>query len=81
MCLAQEHNTVTPVRIEPATPPPQVKHSSIEPLLSHLMLVIDTLNKYRISSCKLLTTVESMRKDLASKTIKHSTLSGYGCCQ
>ena len=30
MCLAQEHNAVTPVRLKPATPQSQVKHSTIE---------------------------------------------------
>ena len=28
MCLAQGHNTVTPVRLEPAAPLSQVKHST-----------------------------------------------------
>ena len=32
--LAQGHNTVTPVRLKPAAPRPQVKHSTIEPLRS-----------------------------------------------
>ena len=31
MCLAQGHNAVTPVRLEPAAPQPQVKHSTTEP--------------------------------------------------
>ena len=30
-CLAQRHNTVSPVRLEPAMPQPQVKHSTTEP--------------------------------------------------
>ena len=33
MCLAQGHNAVTPVRLEPATPRSRVKHST-EPLRS-----------------------------------------------
>ena len=31
MCLAQGHNTVTPVRLEPVAPHSQVKHSTTEP--------------------------------------------------
>ena len=31
MCLAQEHNTMTLVRLESAAPPSQVKHSTTEP--------------------------------------------------
>ena len=34
MCLAQRHNTVTPVRLEPAAPLSQVKDSTTEPLRS-----------------------------------------------
>ena len=34
MCLAQGHNAVTPVRLEPATPRSQVKYSTTEPLRS-----------------------------------------------
>ena len=35
MCLAQGHNTVTPVMLEPAAPRSRVKHSTTEPLCSH----------------------------------------------
>ena len=34
MCLAQGHNAVTPVRLEPASPRSRVKHSTTEPLRS-----------------------------------------------
>ena len=34
MCLAQGHNTMTPVRLEPAAPRSRVKHSTTEPLCS-----------------------------------------------
>ena len=34
MCLAQGHITVMPVRLEPAAPRSQVKHSTTEPLRS-----------------------------------------------
>ena len=34
MCLTQGHNAVTPVRLKPATPWSQVKHSTTEPLPS-----------------------------------------------
>ena len=38
MCLAQGHNAVTLVRLEPVTPRSQVKHSSIKPLCSRANL-------------------------------------------
>ena len=34
MCLAQGHKAVMPVRLEPAAPRSQVKHSTTEPLRS-----------------------------------------------
>ena len=34
MCLAQGHKAVPPVRLEPATVPSRVKHSTSEPLHS-----------------------------------------------
>ena len=48
MCLAQGHNAVTPVRLEPVAPRSRVKHSTTEPLPSlnaHLVIVegIDSL--------------------------------------
>ena len=36
MCLAQGHDAVTPVRLEPAARRPRVKHSTTEPLRSHV---------------------------------------------
>ena len=36
MCLAQGHNIVTPVKIKLAAPRSQVKHSTTEPVCSHL---------------------------------------------
>ena len=39
MCLAQGHNTVTRVRLEPAAPWSRVKHSTTEPLCSPLTLL------------------------------------------
>ena len=39
MCLAQEHNTVMPVRLKPANSGSQVKHSTTEPLCSHILFV------------------------------------------
>ena len=35
MCLAQGHNAVMPVRLEPANTRSRVKHSTTEPLCSH----------------------------------------------
>ena len=40
MCLAQGHNTVTPVRLEPVAHWSRVKHSPTEPLIP-----IDSLNE------------------------------------
>ena len=37
MCFAQGHNTVLPMRLEPATPLSQVKHSTTEPLRSRTL--------------------------------------------
>ena len=36
MCLAQGHNAVTPVSLEPTAPQSQVKHSTTEPLRSRV---------------------------------------------
>ena len=44
MCLAQGHNAVTPVRLEPAALRSRVKHSTTEPLRSHS--IISTLFAY-----------------------------------
>ena len=49
MCLAQGHNTVTLVRLEPASPRSQVKNSTTEPLcclLKKLPLARKQLNVY-----------------------------------
>ena len=35
MCLAQGHNAVTPVMLEPTTPRSGVKHSTTEPLIMY----------------------------------------------
>ena len=40
MCLAQGHNTVTPVRLKPAAPLSRVKHSTTEPLGSLVFVVM-----------------------------------------
>ena len=46
MCLAKDHNAVTPVRLEPAAPRSRVKHSTTEPLRS-LNVKILFANKLR----------------------------------
>ena len=48
MCLAQGHNTVTPVRLESTTPWSQDKHSAIEPLPSLILSAFNwfTQDKY-----------------------------------
>ena len=46
MCLAQGHNAVTPVRLEPAALRSRVKHSTTEPLRSQYVkchLLVRTL--------------------------------------
>ena len=40
-CLAQAHNAVPPVRLEPATPQSRVKHSTTEPLPSSCKVTIN----------------------------------------
>ena len=40
MCLAQGHNALTPMRLEPTTPQSRVKHSTTEPPCSLEILVI-----------------------------------------
>ena len=40
MCLAQGHNTVMPVRLEPAAPQSRVKHSTTEPLRSLIHICV-----------------------------------------
>ena len=40
MCLAQGHNAVARVRLEPATPRSRVKHSTTEPLRSHYVRLL-----------------------------------------
>ena len=38
MCLAQGHNTMTPVRLKPTTPQFRVNHFTTELLRSHFLL-------------------------------------------
>ena len=45
LCLAQGHNTVTPVRLEPPTPWSRVKLSTTEPLGYHQNLLYRTRRK------------------------------------
>ena len=47
MCLAQGHNTVTPVRLEPAATWSRVKHPTTEPLRSlHDVETYSTVQKF-----------------------------------
>ena len=39
MCLAQEHNTVTPMGLEPSTSPFEIRHSTTTPLHSHEIII------------------------------------------
>ena len=44
MCVAQGHDTVTPVRLKPAAPRSSVKHSTTEPLRSLENLILPMLS-------------------------------------
>ena len=58
MGLAQGHNAVTPVRLEPTIPRSRVKHSTTEPLHSSHKIVYLTplmLGKFLSFGCRLLT--------------------------
>ena len=46
MCLAQGHNAVTLVRLEPAAPRSRVKHSTNEPLRSQHIRYANALCMY-----------------------------------
>ena len=37
--LLKDHNAVTPARLEPAAPRSRIKHSTTEPMRSHILLV------------------------------------------
>ena len=50
MCLAQGHNTVTPVWLGPLAPQSQVKHSTTEPLCSCLVVIVVLLYIFSGSS-------------------------------
>ena len=52
MCLAQGHNAVTPVRLEPTTPLSQVKHSTTEPLCSPLTCKIPMFKFISLIQCR-----------------------------
>ena len=46
--LLKDHNTVTPVRLDPAAPQSQVKHSTIEPLRSQYVSFESKIRLYKI---------------------------------
>ena len=52
MCLAQGHNAVTPVRQEQTTPRFQDKHSTTEPLPSHMYTDILAILQGRTSAIR-----------------------------
>ena len=58
MCLAQGHNAVTPVRLEPAAPWSRVKHSTTESLRFLLVYCKNMLKlmgkKTKAISCSIL---------------------------
>ena len=71
MCLAQGHNTVTPVRFEPAAPLSCVKHSTTEPLHSlHILTFISMINTINIQEKSLIFSI------LVEQLKFHTQLSG-----
>ena len=46
MCLAQGHNAVMPVRLEPLAPRSRVKHSATEPLHSQEYMHLISISLY-----------------------------------
>ena len=44
MCHSQVHNQMTPVRLEPAAPQSQVKHSTTKSLRSHVHFELTNLD-------------------------------------
>ena len=71
MCLAQEHNTVPPVRIEPAAPRSRVEHSTTEPLCS-FDNDVEKWNAYALNYCVLV--------NISSSTLVHSFTRGVCVC-
>ena len=49
--MLKDHNSVTPVRLEPAAPRSRVKHSTTEPLLSLLTTMQTAMYGPYIGSC------------------------------
>ena len=49
MCLAQGHNAVTPVRLEPGVSKSCVKHSTTESLCSHIEFLKSNLCAKQVS--------------------------------
>ena len=66
MCLAQEPHAMTPVKLEPAAPRPRVKHSSTEPLRSHIEIVttiLKTANSHSLNTERSGSVVECLTRD------------------
>ena len=73
MCLAQGHNAVTPVRLEPTTPRPRVKHSTTEPLRS-LLKDSDTESE-NLSSLIRLSVSDNQKTDSSKDVIIRACIS------
>ena len=78
--LAQGHNPVAPVRLEPAAPWSRVKHSTTEPLRSHILTEKALINKFhppRASNSKLITklSLKSLTAEFQKCNIQISHLS------
>ena len=59
MCLAEGHNEVTPVRLEPATPRSQDKYSTTEPLGSLYIMHLEVTSMQRVTHAQLSSGVTS----------------------
>ena len=74
MCLAQGHNAVTPVRLNPAVPRSRVKHSTTQPLHSDLIYNETCLKRPQKDKTKLLKSCGSLMQ--VKSTVK-PVLSGH----
>ena len=87
MCLAQGHNAVTPVRLEPAALRSRVKHSTTEPLCSPRWIMLTKLTGCRTSTFLYIknskwvwsgnTTITNCRQPQGTARKSHSTITRH----
>ena len=75
MCLAQGHNAVTPVRLEPTALWSRVKHSTTEPLRSHFR----TVTRYNIPVEKQTSLGTSLLKQLVKVNFDVTNTNAFIC--